>query len=72
MSNAIVDDAKRVLARADLEPKCLKCGSRRMFVSYSREFLANLDEETSEEAIGSSPDPYNITCSNCGETIYEE
>lgn len=72
MGDTIVDDARRVLSEADMELKCLKCESRKMLVSYSREFIANLEMETSEEAIGSSINPYNITCFDCGETIWEE
>jgi len=72
MGNAIVDDTKGILAEADIKPKCPKCGSRKMVVSYSREFIVDLDAETSEEAMGSSLDPYNITCFNCGEPIYVE
>ena len=72
MSDAIVDDINRILSDADIEPKCPKCGSRKMLTSYSREFIVDLDEETSMEAMGSGIDPYTITCFNCGETIYQE
>ena len=72
MGDAIVDETERILSEAEMEPKCPKCGSRKMSVSYSREFIVDLDKETSGEAMGSGIDPYNITCFNCGETIYEE
>lgn len=72
MGNLIVDDVLRVLSEADIEPKCPKCGSRKVFVSYSREFTADLGTDTSEEAVGTSLDPLNITCNECGHLIYEE
>jgi len=74
MGDAIVDDVKRVLSEADKKPKCPKCGSRRMFVTYSRLFRVDLDEDSSEDTMGSSLDPQRIACAecDCGETIYEE
>jgi len=72
MGDIIVDEAERILSEADIEPKCPKCGSRKMFISYSREFTVNLDEETSEEAMDSGIDPYNITCYECGEPLWED
>ena len=71
MGDARVDDVRRVLSEQELEPKCPECGSKKMFVSYSRDFVTHLEEETSWETDGSI-DPYSITCFECGETIYEE
>ena len=69
MGNSIVDDAKRVLSEAGIGSQCPKCGNRKMFVSYSREFIIDLDKETSQEAEDSGIDPCNITCYKCAEPI---
>lgn len=72
MGDAIVDDTNRILSEADMESKCPKCGSRKMLVSYSRDFVVELDKEDSYEALGSGVDPSCITCFACGETFWEE
>ena len=71
MGDIIVDDTERILSEAGMGPKCPKCGSRKIFISYSTEFVVDLDEETSE-AIGSGIDPYNITCYECGEPLWAD
>ena len=72
MGDAIVDDAKRLLSRVDIAVGCPNCGSRKMLVSYARDFVVDLDKETSYETSSCELNPYCITCFKCLEVIYEE
>jgi len=71
MGDIVVDDAEQALAYSDLPGQCL-CGSKKFRVSYLREYIADVDQGFSYEAIGSGLDPYEITCYQCGKVLYTE
>ena len=80
MGDAIVDNTIRVMSEAEigiwiekdeLELQCPTCRSKKMFVSYGREFVVDLEKETSYETEGDI-DPYSIVCFECGQSLLEE